>query len=223
MALIKCPDCGNDVSTAALACPHCGRPVSLESSARPRTPPPIPGEKPGSTPPPVPTFVATPSPPSPAIPPPPPPAEHGSRPSTRLAIFWLFVVIALGLLGAALDFWAGSTILAELDKIGSDWNDFVRENPFAAFLLELIYPDLESNAVELVGLFRTAASFMILCGFAGGIATLLFLTRRLVKPIAAALIFLGIAPMFHHHGEFFGLPMTLAGIFALIFGRRWQR
>jgi len=59
MALIKCPDCGNDVSTAALACPHCGRPVSLESSARPGTPPPISEKKPGSTPPPVPTFVAS--------------------------------------------------------------------------------------------------------------------------------------------------------------------
>ena len=27
MALIKCPDCGKDISTEALACPSCGRPV----------------------------------------------------------------------------------------------------------------------------------------------------------------------------------------------------
>src|SRR5688572_26533758 len=32
MALIKCPDCGGQVSTAAPACPHCGRPVT-ESAA----------------------------------------------------------------------------------------------------------------------------------------------------------------------------------------------
>jgi len=32
MALLKCPDCGNDVSDQAPACPHCGRPLG---SARP--------------------------------------------------------------------------------------------------------------------------------------------------------------------------------------------
>lgn len=33
MALIKCDDCGKDVSTMAPACPHCGRPV--DQSAQP--------------------------------------------------------------------------------------------------------------------------------------------------------------------------------------------
>src|SRR5712691_4867029 len=28
MALVKCPDCGRDVSTAATACPQCGRPMA---------------------------------------------------------------------------------------------------------------------------------------------------------------------------------------------------
>ncbi len=32
MALIRCPDCGNEHSDAAKACPHCGRPVSLGES-----------------------------------------------------------------------------------------------------------------------------------------------------------------------------------------------
>ena len=27
MALIKCPECGKDVSTAAESCPHCGYPL----------------------------------------------------------------------------------------------------------------------------------------------------------------------------------------------------
>ena len=27
MALIKCPECGKDVSTSAEACPHCGFPI----------------------------------------------------------------------------------------------------------------------------------------------------------------------------------------------------
>ncbi len=31
MALIKCPDCGSDVSTAAANCPHCGRPMAVLS------------------------------------------------------------------------------------------------------------------------------------------------------------------------------------------------
>ena len=32
MSLRKCPDCGQDVSSAALACPHCGRPNRRSSS-----------------------------------------------------------------------------------------------------------------------------------------------------------------------------------------------
>lgn len=31
MALIKCPECGKDVSTAAAACPHCGFPIKKEA------------------------------------------------------------------------------------------------------------------------------------------------------------------------------------------------
>lgn len=27
MALIKCPECGNEVSDRAVACPHCGYPM----------------------------------------------------------------------------------------------------------------------------------------------------------------------------------------------------
>jgi len=28
MALIKCPECGRDVSDSAVSCPHCGHPIS---------------------------------------------------------------------------------------------------------------------------------------------------------------------------------------------------
>jgi len=28
MSLVKCPDCGNDLSTSATACPRCGRPTA---------------------------------------------------------------------------------------------------------------------------------------------------------------------------------------------------
>ena len=31
MALTKCPDCGNGVSSAAANCPQCGRPISKMS------------------------------------------------------------------------------------------------------------------------------------------------------------------------------------------------
>ena len=30
MALIKCPECGHDVSDKAKACPNCGFPMSIE-------------------------------------------------------------------------------------------------------------------------------------------------------------------------------------------------
>src|SRR4051812_47423384 len=35
MALLKCPDCGSEVSDAAIACPRCGRPMRAVA-----TPPP---------------------------------------------------------------------------------------------------------------------------------------------------------------------------------------
>jgi len=35
LALIKCPDCGRDVSTLAVACPGCGRPIAATSAATP--------------------------------------------------------------------------------------------------------------------------------------------------------------------------------------------
>jgi len=35
MALIKCPDCGKDVSTEAATCPHCGRPVTCPHCGHP--------------------------------------------------------------------------------------------------------------------------------------------------------------------------------------------
>ena len=31
MSLIKCSECGNNISTKALECPNCGSPVSLDS------------------------------------------------------------------------------------------------------------------------------------------------------------------------------------------------
>lgn len=34
MALLKCPDCENDVSSLASACPKCGRPISSTPSSR---------------------------------------------------------------------------------------------------------------------------------------------------------------------------------------------
>ena len=32
MALIKCPECGQDVSTHAITCPHCGYPFKENNS-----------------------------------------------------------------------------------------------------------------------------------------------------------------------------------------------
>ena len=42
MALIKCSECGKEVSTQATACPHCGCPiaVTLKDAARPSEPQP---------------------------------------------------------------------------------------------------------------------------------------------------------------------------------------
>ena len=36
MALIKCPECGNDVSTSADACPHCGFPMKNKQPDEPK-------------------------------------------------------------------------------------------------------------------------------------------------------------------------------------------
>ena len=37
MALIKCPECGNDVSTSAASCPHCGFPLKPAEAPEPIT------------------------------------------------------------------------------------------------------------------------------------------------------------------------------------------
>jgi zinc-ribbon domain len=37
MALIRCPDCGNEVSDQAPACPKCGKPISSAIPAKPKT------------------------------------------------------------------------------------------------------------------------------------------------------------------------------------------
>lgn len=36
MALLKCPECNNDVSDKALTCPHCGYPINMPTSTKPR-------------------------------------------------------------------------------------------------------------------------------------------------------------------------------------------
>jgi hypothetical protein len=48
LALIKCPDCGRDVSTLAAACPGCGRPIAIaaapgSSPQQPQASPVLPG------------------------------------------------------------------------------------------------------------------------------------------------------------------------------------
>ena len=40
MSLIKCDDCGSDISDSSLFCPHCGRPTHLNKAY------PHPGEVP---------------------------------------------------------------------------------------------------------------------------------------------------------------------------------
>ena len=37
MALIKCPECGNEVSDRAASCPRCGCPISSTSSSSPQS------------------------------------------------------------------------------------------------------------------------------------------------------------------------------------------
>ena len=37
MALIKCPECGQDISDKALACPHCGCPMNASAQAQEQT------------------------------------------------------------------------------------------------------------------------------------------------------------------------------------------
>lgn len=39
MALIKCPDCGRDISDQAPACPHCGRPAAAGTPVAPTAAP----------------------------------------------------------------------------------------------------------------------------------------------------------------------------------------
>src|SRR5215471_8056487 len=38
MALVECPECGQQVSTEAVSCPHCGKPLSSRIGATPGAP-----------------------------------------------------------------------------------------------------------------------------------------------------------------------------------------
>ena len=47
MALVKCADCGKEISDQAPACPHCGRPTAGPPRPAPPTPPPARNSAPG--------------------------------------------------------------------------------------------------------------------------------------------------------------------------------
>jgi len=111
---------------------------------------------------------------------------------------------------------AKKDVIQSVGSVRSDFEAFAAENPLVVLFLRLLFPDIDSNATEAAAVFGTAAAIMLLCGVIGGIASLLFFAGRLTKILSVSLIVCGIAPMFHHPAEFVGLPMTAAGLLALL-------
>jgi len=100
VALVKCEDCGNDVSTAAAACPNCGRPMDTTLASLPT----------GAAPAPTPTVAAPPTaqtPQPPAVPPPPMTAK-GIWFRRHPIITVILALIILGAIGSALSKGNGS-------------------------------------------------------------------------------------------------------------------
>jgi hypothetical protein len=94
LALIKCPDCGRDVSDLAPACPNCGRPVSTTAPTQPRGPVSGQGEVLKSNVDPVVAVASA-------------PVKEKER-SSPLALILLVVLLLLVGAGAAL-FWSASS------------------------------------------------------------------------------------------------------------------
>jgi len=92
MALVKCEDCGHQVSTEAAACPSCGRPMKAASAPTPPgvepTRPILPGQQPAA-----PAQPTTPNPPAT------PKKKNWFRRHPILTV--ILGVIVLGIIGAA--------------------------------------------------------------------------------------------------------------------------
>ena len=125
------------------------------------------------------------------------------------------VVPAVGLLGAFFDIYTGRAFLTWIEGLHSEVSS---QHPVVQFVLTLLYKRYGENAIEIV---HTAAFLLIIFGLLGGLSAGLFFFRRYTKVLAVVLMICGIAPMFHHKFEFFGLPMTLAGLLAFgVYKRR---
>jgi hypothetical protein len=104
MALVKCPDCGKDVSDAAPACPACGRPIAPPLPT-PRVPPAPLHTSQIPAPPPAPALPYTPQ-----IPAPPP----GRRYVRSSATSWVVV------LGSVFLLWMAVSLLTAPKRGGND-------------------------------------------------------------------------------------------------------
>src|SRR5262249_43227301 len=117
MALTKCPECGQQVSTEAVSCPHCGKQLLSGVGANPSTGP---------------LFVA------PAGAPGPEQALWEGRPSVALLygkILWLFIKVVIVVVIA---YFAVTMGLPALASISSSTREFVEQNTTTAELVIVV-------------------------------------------------------------------------------------
>jgi lysylphosphatidylglycerol synthetase-like protein (DUF2156 family) len=116
--------------------------------------------------------------------------------------------------------YTAGTLLHGIGSIRSDTDTFVSEHPFLAIFISNVFPDFRSGTQQAIDAIKRAAVILLICGLVGAIASVLFWSRRFGKALPIALIVCGAAPMFHHPLEFVGLPISLAGVIALLISRK---
>jgi hypothetical protein len=194
--LIKCCECGHEVSTEAAVCPNCGAPTKQKGS------PPVPANNATSPPPPIPVALLNSS------------ASGVTFQSGDQKFLRLFVVPGLGLLGAWFAVYVGGALITGLDSIRSDYNQFTSEHPLLAPLVGAYFQ--AQGADKAAAHLETGALILVICGAVGALASILFFAHRYSKLLAMVLILCGVGPLFQQGWEFFGLPMALGGVLGLM-------
>jgi hypothetical protein len=76
----------------------------------------------------------------------------------------MFVVPGLGLLGAYFDVYVGWTFLDGIKEMSSDMNAFASEHPLVVFFFNLMFPDFDSSAEQMINAVKTASITLVFWG-----------------------------------------------------------
>jgi len=168
----------------------------LEQLLGTKVPPPLPTS---ASPPPLPVAVA------------PGPIQPSAATAKRNTLL-MFLVCALGLLGAFFDLSLGRAIQGKIDSLHAD----ISSVPwYWQLVVEWANEQWGGHFIENSA---TVANILVICGVIGALTAFIFLLRRYTKILAAFLILCGLGPLVFEYSRpltFVGFPMLVAGFLGL--------